>query len=57
LFGTSNLYRIARGDVGSDGFSVALNRFGGDLQSGQNFQLLATTIEAGVAADQRQHAA
>src|SRR5881628_4035510 len=43
-------------DIAAGGLSVALHRFGRDLQPGQCFQLLAPLREAAVATYQRHHA-
>jgi hypothetical protein len=42
-------------DIGADGFGVAFDSFGGDLQSGQQVQLLVATVEAGLAPYRGHH--
>ena len=48
---------FALSDIGSDGLRCALHRFGGHLQAGQNFHLLAAVIEGRLLAHQGVHAA
>jgi hypothetical protein len=48
---------FALSDIGSDGLRCALHRFGGHLQAGQNFHLLAAVIEGCLLAHQGVHAA
>ena len=44
------------GDIGSDGFRMTFDGFGGYLQACQQFHLLTPTVEAGIAAHSRHHA-
>ena len=43
-------------DIGSDGLSVTLDRFGGDLEAGQQVQLLVANIEAALTSHHGHHA-
>jgi len=57
LFGTPYPFLLAGGEIGADGFGLALHRFGGNLQSGQQGQLVTAPLKAGLTACQRHHAA
>ena len=50
-----DLLLLAFRNIGPDGFSHAFHGFGGDLQAGQQFHLLATVIEGCLLAHQSLH--
>ena len=57
LHGPLDLRLLARGDIFSDGLRRALHGFGGHLQIGEQFHLLASVIERGLLAHDGLHAA
>jgi hypothetical protein len=52
----SNFELLAGFDIAADGLGLTLHGFGGDLDTGQQFQLFAALFEAGFAAHHRYHA-
>jgi len=48
---------LLQGVVRAEGFGPAFHCLGGDLDAGQQLQLLATLFEGSLAADHRRHAA
>jgi hypothetical protein len=57
LLGAANLGLLAGFDINADGFCMPLHGFGGDLDTGQKFQLLPALVEARLAADHSYHSA
>ena len=57
LHGSLDLLLLACGDILADRFRRSLHGFGGHLQIGEQFHLLASVIEGGLLADDRLHAA
>ena len=57
LHGPLDLLLLACGDILSDGFRRPLHGFGGHLQIGEQFHLLASVIEGRLLAHHRLHAA
>src|ERR1039457_5324508 len=57
FLGAADLLLLTRGNMLTDGFGLTLHRLRGDLQAGQQVQLLPALFEAGFAAHHGHHAA
>jgi hypothetical protein len=55
LLGAVDLLLLIAFDAGADGLGLAFDGLGGDLQSGQQLELLAALLKAGLAAHHGHH--